>query len=262
MRRKSPAFQFYPDDFMSSPHVLAMSNTEVGIYIKLLCIDWASNGVPARHEMMSRMTGTRPDRFAQAWEIIGRCFVERDGRMYSPRLDLERKKQAEWREKSAKGGVASGKARTKGGSVLVEPNVNTLSGIPLTVDRKPSSGKPDNRIPTAPAAKTQQLGRATCDAAWNAWNKSIGAVDYGRFRKALKPLLEGPDCPTPTDLSEAVRCWAAERMSKPSRERGFYHVNKFADQVQEYLTIGRMSWQNEDGTMTRKGELLTRPEST
>lgn len=261
MTRKSPAFQFYPDDFMSSPHVLAMSNAEVGIYVKLLCLDWTAGGIPACHQLLSSMTGVRQDRFEKAWKVIGRCFVEKDGRMYNPRLDLERQKQAEWREKSSRGGRASSQARLKGGSSVVQPKANTL-GIPLTDNRKGQPLPLTKELQTkekTPASR--QLGKAACDAAWASWNELIGAVEYGRFRKALKPLLEGPNCPSGDDLSEAVRCWSAERMSKPSHQRGFYHVNKFADQVQEYLKIGRMEWQNTDGTFTQKGELLTRPEA-
>ena len=34
----SPAFQFYPADFLSYENVMLMSNQEVGCYVKLMCI--------------------------------------------------------------------------------------------------------------------------------------------------------------------------------------------------------------------------------
>ena len=37
---KSPAFQFYPNDWLSSPRITMMSPAEEGAYIRLLCYDW------------------------------------------------------------------------------------------------------------------------------------------------------------------------------------------------------------------------------
>jgi hypothetical protein len=76
--------------------------------------------------------------FRKAWAKVSASFVLRDGRYYHPRLDKERAKQAEWSEKSRKGGIASGQHRAKGGSRVVEPttqpNGNTLfvSPSPIT----------------------------------------------------------------------------------------------------------------------------------
>jgi uncharacterized protein YdaU (DUF1376 family) len=46
---KSPAFRFYPADFMGSPDVQAMDLHEVGAYMYLLCIAWQSE----RHGYLS-----------------------------------------------------------------------------------------------------------------------------------------------------------------------------------------------------------------
>ena len=50
MANSSPAFQFYPADFVGDPNVMAMSTTEAGAYIFLICAAWEE-----------KPTGTLPD---------------------------------------------------------------------------------------------------------------------------------------------------------------------------------------------------------
>lgn len=130
---KSPAFQFYPDDFLGSPKVGTMTVEEIGVYTLLLCMDWNDTGFAYDEEDLARWCRCTVTQFRRAWKRVSRCFEERDGRLYNPRLDAERAKQQEWREKSAKGGRASAEAKAKGGgkggSRVVapegEPNGNT-----------------------------------------------------------------------------------------------------------------------------------------
>ena len=50
MPNKSPAFQFYPADFLSDSKVILMSNEEVGCYIKLICHGWLEGSIPSNIE--------------------------------------------------------------------------------------------------------------------------------------------------------------------------------------------------------------------
>jgi uncharacterized protein YdaU (DUF1376 family) len=124
---RSPSFQFYPSDWMTGAPA-TMSPDETHVYVWLLCKDWTQNGfiVDSTLSKWCRMT---PRKFRKAWERVRHSFVERDGRMYNPRLDKERAKQEEWRRKSAEGGRLSGALRgqgsLKGGSRVVEPKANS-----------------------------------------------------------------------------------------------------------------------------------------
>ena len=144
---KSPAFQFYPDDFLGSPAVAAMTHAEIGVYMLLLCFDWNGNGLPADERAIARMVKIPPRTFAKMWAVIGGQFVERDGRLYNPRLDKERAKQAEWREKSSVGGkrAAASKAaqasaqvvenqppKPKGGARVVQPPTQPKGNTPVS----------------------------------------------------------------------------------------------------------------------------------
>ncbi|MDB4875727.1 MAG: hypothetical protein JWM41_2173 [Gemmatimonadetes bacterium] len=162
---KSPAFQFYPDEFVGSGKVGTMTSEEVGVYVLLLCLEWNEVGFVFDEEELARWTRTTQPKFRAAWKRVSRCFVERDGKQYNPRLDAERAKQADWREKSRQGGVASAQARlnggSKGGSTTVgtidqpqgQPNVNTLS-LSLTQLKATTLGTSDD----APAARSADGG--------------------------------------------------------------------------------------------------------
>lgn len=140
---KSPAFQFYPDSWLSSLDITLMTPAEEGAYIRLLCHAWLSPdcGLPADANALKTLS-----RLGSAWSksegVIKAKFREEGGRLFNDRLLLERTKQMEWREKSANGGKRSGETRreanrepnSKGGSRVVDdclqPKPNTSSSSP------------------------------------------------------------------------------------------------------------------------------------
>jgi len=57
MRHKSPAFQFYPDDFIGG--TCDLSAEEVGTYIRLLCYQWSRESIPVDDtSKLVRIAGT------------------------------------------------------------------------------------------------------------------------------------------------------------------------------------------------------------
>ena len=57
MKEKSPAFQFYPKDWLADPNVRAMTHAERGIYIDLLCSCWTEGSIPDDPEECARIAG-------------------------------------------------------------------------------------------------------------------------------------------------------------------------------------------------------------
>lgn len=98
---KSPAFQFYPRDFLSSPKVDVMSMTERGVYITLLSRCWLDNGLPTDLTVLAKFVRMKPQQFDRMWTHgpIHECFTERGGKFHNERLDKERSKQREHRQK-------------------------------------------------------------------------------------------------------------------------------------------------------------------
>jgi uncharacterized protein YdaU (DUF1376 family) len=113
-RATSPAFQFYPKDFLSSTVVDDMSMTERGMYITLLSKCWLDGGLPTDMESLARMVRTKPANFEKMWRVsLFKCFVERNGKLQNPRLLVERRKQDEYRAKQAENGGKGGRPSKK-----------------------------------------------------------------------------------------------------------------------------------------------------
>lgn len=114
---KSPAFQFYPKDFLSDSHVMAMTLAEVGAYTKLLCFCWLDRSIPDDVPRLARMCGVTRFQFQRIWPEICPCFrlgpVE--GSLVHPRLERERAKQAAYREAARQGGLLSAAKRKASG---------------------------------------------------------------------------------------------------------------------------------------------------
>lgn len=107
---KSPAFQFYPKDFLMDDKVAVMNLEQIGAYMKLLCYCWNNNGLPGDEEELKEMCGN-PQNWDKVWKKVGKCFYRNSGKLYNKRLDKEKEKQKHWKEKSSKGGTATQKKR-------------------------------------------------------------------------------------------------------------------------------------------------------
>ena len=124
---KPPAFQFYPNDWLSSAAVILMTPEQEGAYIRLLCYDWASDGIPDDDATLAALS-----RLGEGWlkggsTVVRKCFNQHPGKpgfLTNPRLQTEREKQRVWREKSREGGVKSAQSRGNKASRVVQPKVN------------------------------------------------------------------------------------------------------------------------------------------
>lgn len=161
--KPSPAFQFYPNDWLSSPRIATMSPAQEGAYIRLLCYDWTNNGIPG-DEATLRQLSRLPD--GLAIEPVLSCFgnhPRRKGFLTSRRLLDERKKQSEHRKERSESGLKGAKKRwLRHGSAIQQPMANDgssssssssvqerekrLHGIPATVAEVIEEGKTMNPV--------------------------------------------------------------------------------------------------------------------
>lgn len=98
---KSPAFQFYPKDFLTDGNVAGMSLPERGAYITLLCLCWQEQSLPDDPQKLARMVGISKAAFTKLWPALSQCFAAVDGRLSHKRLDEERQKQEAFRQRQA-----------------------------------------------------------------------------------------------------------------------------------------------------------------
>lgn len=130
---KSPAFQFYPNDFLSDRNVVVMSMQERGVYITLICYAWQSP-LPSDVAQLARICSMPLASFRKIWPALSVCFRERDGALVHPRLERERAKQADYRtEKSNAGKRGAAKRWHPDGTAIVLPSETdgTASVLPL-----------------------------------------------------------------------------------------------------------------------------------
>lgn len=102
---KSPSFQFYPADFLADENVQLMTDAQVGIYIKLICICWREGSLPADVDKLARIGSKNPRTFKKHWDTIKDCFIpdpENELRIVHPRLLNELKKQKKFSDDQRK----------------------------------------------------------------------------------------------------------------------------------------------------------------
>lgn len=146
---KPPAFQFYPDDFLGG--TLHFTDAEVGLYIRLLSVQWSAGSLPDDDaELASYGKGGTP-----VHRVREKFQKGSDGRLRNERLEVERRKQAEFRDKQAENGRKGGRPARKGLG---------LSGLSQTKAKKsfPSpSPSPSPSSLSDPVSVTNGEGKAS-----------------------------------------------------------------------------------------------------
>lgn len=131
--QKSPAFQFYPKDFLTG--TATMSLQEVGAYMRLLCYAWDAGSVPNDPKERSRICACSRAQERELWKKVGIKFSLQNDVFLNERMEEERKKQADYRRRQSDKGKASAAVRLQPnanhGSTTVEsrlqPEVNSSS---------------------------------------------------------------------------------------------------------------------------------------
>jgi len=114
--KKAPAFQFYPQDFISSLDVQLMSAAEVGAYCLLLFNSWtqARPGYLLNNDrQLLAITRLTPEEWKRSKKLLLSKFpTTQDGKFrYNPRLAAEADKQADFRTKQAENGKRGGRPK-------------------------------------------------------------------------------------------------------------------------------------------------------
>lgn len=178
---KSPAFQFYPKDFLTDSHVAGMSLQERGAYITLLCLCWQEQSLPMDTKRLANMVGVPVRHFTRLWPALEVCFKLVDGRLIQPRLERERQKQIDYRAMKAAAGAMGGrpKAEAKQDESRDKAEVKQNESRPLSRTEAKKSPPSSSSSPSSfPISDLQPAGRA---------NGNGGSVN-GRSKR---PIFQG-----------------------------------------------------------------------
>lgn len=108
---KPPAFKFYAADFAMDTRRLTAE--QVGAYTRLLCDAWVNGSVPIDQGELSLIAGVPRARFRSAvWPALEHYWrSDGNGGFVNPRLETERQKQKDFRDRKSAAGTAGAKAR-------------------------------------------------------------------------------------------------------------------------------------------------------
>jgi len=159
---KSPAFQFYPADFLADAKVAVMTDEQIGIYIRLMCHCWLEGFIPSDLEKVSRICRRSREDMERLWPEIRECFREDADdpiKLLHPRLEKERCKQQEHKKQKTIAGKAGAAKRwaedstailspsSENGSAMILPMAKNSSSSSLSSSSSPSiSSSEDKKI--------------------------------------------------------------------------------------------------------------------
>lgn len=137
MDNKSPAFQFYVQDFLSG--VKFFSAEETGAYILLLCEQWDSGFIENNPKILKKITGISPKKL----EKVLKKFEIKGEKLINNRLEEERLKRLEFLERSSNAGKESARKRAEERARLVEIELQLKSNSSSSL----SSSLSNNTLP-------------------------------------------------------------------------------------------------------------------
>ena len=188
MKTKSPAFQFYPADYLSDMNTIAFTAEQDGHYIRLLCICWLEGEIPFDMDKIRSLLKGSSTISDETLNPVLQCFKlnEKKNVIFHPRLLKEKKKQSDWAKKCSAGGKASGRTRrglngSKGSSSIVEVNGNTMSltsSSSSSLNLKSSQGK--------------QTEKKKSKYSFTKWDMDLSLLLFNECKKIV-PATKEPD---------------------------------------------------------------------
>lgn len=204
MKEVLPAFLLYASDFMGDENVMAMDNRAVGVYIKLMCFAWQECGVPDDPDMLRRMVKESETQWPDIWAQIKRCFSDakamlkrgisktqvQPDRLYVFRLEIERARQTELRERYVSAGKKGGIAK----QAKLKPSYSSAIASPLEVEVESESFLKPPISPTGGQKRTRKKSELVSaegfDDFWATWPKKDAKVDAIKAWNQIAPDAE------------------------------------------------------------------------
>lgn len=148
---KAPAFQFYPDDWLSCEKVSTMPPDCEGAYIRLLAYAWRAEdcGLPGDDEALAILSRLNDQWMIKGVKYVRPCFYEKDGRLFNKRLMDERKKQEHYRKERSISGLKGAKSKWLSHSSAITSNM----AQPMANDGSSSSSSSSSSSPKEEKSK-------------------------------------------------------------------------------------------------------------
>jgi len=221
---KSPAFQFYPADYLSSRTIRRLTLEQRGAWLELICSEWLDGPLENDPAELASIVGVSAKEFARLWPGLDRCFELENGKLLNPRLEREREAQAANRERWQKlGQSGNDKQRALrdsdgGGSEGLDGRVDT----PVRDAHGTPTGPRSERSSSPLSSTPQETPEEHTACAPRAREPKPGASGPRR----IEPADPGPPPIDPEPASE---------LSKRAREQLALHPTLDVPQVRDAL---------------------------
>jgi uncharacterized protein YdaU (DUF1376 family) len=198
---KSPAFQFYPNDFLQGSKLMTLQ--ERGAYITLLCEQWDVGGLTGEAIELARLLGCHRRDAERLWGRVVKKFVKGEDHLWrNARLERERQKQEARRLALSHNGSQGGRGRkantkltqSKKKAIALKQESYSLNSEKLKQSLSSSASQDQikersDRTPVVPKSESAIRGRFDAfwaeypnkkakGAAWNAWRKLAPTTDH------------------------------------------------------------------------------------
>ncbi len=164
LEMKTPAFQFYPADYLADMRVRMLSFAARGLYVDLLCYCWREGWIPADSSAIAQLSGCHDPAIVEACIALFEPGKE-PGKLIHKRLEDERAKQEKHRLERKEAGAKGAKKRwhqrgdsSANGSAIEEPlakNGSSSSSSSSDIPPNPQGGSSAGlkNLPTTETAK-------------------------------------------------------------------------------------------------------------
>lgn len=175
---KAPAFQFYAADFLTGTAL--MTDQEVGQYIRLLCHQWNLGPLPPDNPSLSRLLSGG----SLITAVRDKFETNEAGELFNARLESERLKQNEFREKQSENGRKGG--RPKG---LANPSLS--SGLTQTKPKRNPSPNPNHnpKKSSSSSSSSSVLGLLSSEKDSASAEESVFPFSSDEFREAWQDFV-------------------------------------------------------------------------
>lgn len=222
--QKSPAFQFYPKDFTSG--TATMSLQEVGAYVRLLCYAWDAGSVPADANERARILGCAKSQEVALWKKVSQKFVLSDGVYLNERMEVERRKQSEYRRRQSDRGKASAEARTN------QRSSAGSTSVPTPVQPRPVESRlePEGNSSSSSSFKNLQTHTARVNGQGNGAHPPGSLPRDHRYHAICGPRMRV--CLTEATAAKLTEKWGG------SPDDAMPYVREFCDWLEQRIGDG------------------------
>lgn len=207
-RGKPPAFQFYPTDFLTG--TTFMTAEAVGGFIRLLCHQWETGGIPDDDEVITQVTGCRGNAVAS---IRQKFFKDSDGLLKNRRLEAIRAEQEEYRAKQAdKANLRWGKREKTPKQKTTGNAVASASAMPVDMPQGMPEACPPPPPPIVPPISPTGDAPDDAEVVSAIWD---GHPQQGRTRSSRAKVTNAwkavpkAERPTLENISRSLALWRA-----------------------------------------------------